>query len=170
MINGGNCLSNEQKQYVHSSSFCSCFVLLNLYLWNTLSKLHNSYYEQRTMNLIECISLQTGVTVLQHALQGVVACHQLVDAAIAGHHSTNVHEKSLPMIMGNACFSYTFCCCQLLKYWFNLLLILPDTAAAGARARSLYLMSVMWQILGKLWSITCLKDRSPTAWLWLRFS
>ncbi|PWZ05396.1 Serine/arginine-rich splicing factor RSZ21A [Zea mays] len=41
------------------------------------------------------------VTVLQHALQGVVASHQLVDAAIA------------------------------------------DTVAAGARARSLYLTSVM---------------------------
>lgn len=54
------------------------------------------------MNLIEFISLQTGVTVLQHALQGVVASHQLVDAAIAGHHSTRVHVKNLPMIMGNA--------------------------------------------------------------------
>ncbi|AQL01489.1 Serine/arginine-rich splicing factor RSZ22 [Zea mays] len=69
-------------------------------------------YGRRTMNLIEFISLQTGVTVLQHALQGVVASHQLVDAAIAGHHSTRVHVKNLPMIM--------------------------DTAAAGARARSLY--------------------------------
>jgi hypothetical protein len=68
------------------------------------------------MNLIEFMSLQTGVTVLQHALQGVVASHQLVDAAIAGHHSTRVHVKNLPMIMGNACFSYTFFCCQLLKY------------------------------------------------------
>lgn len=53
------------------------------------------------------------VTVLQHALPGVVVCHQLqlVDAAIAGHRSTTVHERRLHMIMG--------------------------TAAAGARARYL---------------------------------
>ncbi|RCV20299.1 hypothetical protein SETIT_4G045100v2 [Setaria italica] len=52
-------------------------------------------------------------TVLQHALPGVVVCHQLqlVDAAIAGHRSTTVHERRLHMIMG--------------------------TAAAGARARYL---------------------------------
>jgi len=95
------------------------------------------------MTLIESISLQTGVTVLQHALQGVVACHQLVGAAIAGHHSTNVHEKTLPMIMGNACFSYTHFVVVSYNIDSILLLILPDTAAAGARARSLYLMSVM---------------------------
>jgi hypothetical protein len=100
--------------------FLILFVLFNLYLGNTLSKLHNSCYEQRTMNLIEFISLQTGVTVLQHALQGVVASHQLVDAAIAGHHSTRVHVKNLPMIMGNAWFSYTFLLSSATKIliWF----------------------------------------------------
>ncbi|OEL20139.1 hypothetical protein BAE44_0018842 [Dichanthelium oligosanthes] len=68
------------------------------------------------------IFAKTEVTVLQHALQGVVVCHQLqlVDAAIAGHRSTTVHERRLPMITGNA-----------------------DTAAAGARARYLCLMSVL---------------------------
>lgn len=42
------------------------------------------------------------VTVLLLALQGVVACHLLVDAAIAGHLTTTVHEKSLPTIMETA--------------------------------------------------------------------
>jgi len=50
--------------------------------------------------------MQTEATVLQHALQGVVACHQpqLVDAAIAGHHT--VHGRRL--LTGKADFSYLF--------------------------------------------------------------
>ncbi|KAF8697973.1 hypothetical protein HU200_035475 [Digitaria exilis] len=50
-------------------------------------------------------------TVLQHAPQGVAACHQLrlVDEAIADHHRTTVHGMRLPII--------------------------TDIAAAGARAR-----------------------------------
>jgi hypothetical protein len=61
--------------------------------------------------------MEEEATVLQHALQGVVVYHQpqLVDAAIAGHRS--VHGRRLPMI--------------------------TDTAAAGARARYLCLMSVL---------------------------
>jgi len=59
--------------------------------------------------------MEEEATVLQRALQGVVVCHQpqLVDAAIAGHRSTTVHGRHLPMI--------------------------TDTAAAGARARYLCL-------------------------------
>ncbi|KAF0901986.1 hypothetical protein E2562_011815 [Oryza meyeriana var. granulata] len=36
------------------------------------------------------------VTALQGALQGVVVCHQFVDAAIAGHHNTTVAAMNLP--------------------------------------------------------------------------
>jgi hypothetical protein len=39
------------------------------------------------------------VTALQGALQGVVVCHRLVHAAIAGHHNTTVAVMNLlPMI------------------------------------------------------------------------
>lgn len=67
------------------------------------------------MNLIETLSLQTEATVLQHAPQGVAACHQLqlVDAAIADHH---VHERHLPIIMGNADFSYLLFYSEVVKY------------------------------------------------------
>jgi len=55
---------------------------------------------------MKTLSMQTEATVLQHALQGVVACHQpqLVDAAIAGHHT--VHGRRL--LTGKADFSYLF--------------------------------------------------------------
>lgn len=60
------------------------------------------------MNLIETLYFQTEATVLQHAPQGVAACHQLrlVDEAIADHHRTTVHGMRLPIITGNADFSY----------------------------------------------------------------
>jgi len=64
--------------------------------------------------------MEEEATVLQHALQGVVACHQpqLVDAAIAGHHT--VHGRRL----------------------------LTDTAAAGARARYLSVTDIaLWPII-----------------------
>jgi hypothetical protein len=51
-------------------------------------------------NKSETSSLQTEVTALQHALPGVVVCHQLQFVDAAGRHSTTVHERRLPMIMG----------------------------------------------------------------------
>ena len=59
---------------------------------------------------MKTLSLRTEATVLQRALQGVVVCHQpqLVDAAIAGHRSTTVHGRHLPMITGKVDFSYLF--------------------------------------------------------------